>query len=461
MLSLPPSPSFRREVSNTPSMYDALSHPINYTEGHEYDRNLYRSGGAPKHGKFKFKDRFHGYVLREGTDNTYDRTNEFEIAYTQWGDKGPLVLFQHGVPTNRYQYFPIQKRMSPFVRTISIDFLGMGESSFPRNYGKTGEVMLKNAKTESEKREAEKVMQEEARLRGINEPWDWIFDVDRIELLMRSLYPNDEKFVFVSDDWGSGPMAHYSAKFNRRLQGIVYINPVGWSHYPVAEIQAIGRASQIPIIDKLGIPDAEFKAAMGDIDQRMVVIFKQMVYQKEKYNQFNLRDIKHPYIDVDYERSKYKDGEDATSLTLRIHWEAVRVLCDRAAILSPALLLPYDSVKNPKGVKFENTTVPVLILFGEYDPMMCEINRHRYRYGYKNAKVEDVRVPRAGHFSNTDQPNFNSEEILKFIGRHLGLDKLADVFFGFDGIFKGDERSMFTDMRKIYGIDVVSKSGPY
>ncbi|GAH46420.1 unnamed protein product, partial [marine sediment metagenome] len=310
---------------STPDIYDVLSHPVNIDAGHEPNLNLYRDGGNPVHGVFSFTSRFSGYLHKE--DGQYYPTDRFEIAYTKRGDKGPLVLLLHGVPTNRYQYFPIQKRMSPFCRTISIDMLGMGESSKSRNYGKLPQDQGKS---------------------GINDPWDWIFDVDYIDELMESLYPG-EKFYFVADDWGGGINSHYAAKHPERLLGFIQIDPIAFDGYPVSEIQAIGRASQIPVVDQPGMPDAEFKKAMGAIDQTMVQIFKTMVHDPNVFNQYNLRMLKHPYIDVDYDRSKYRDGEDATSLTLRFKWEAIRVLADRSAILSPALLLPYDEIKNPKG----------------------------------------------------------------------------------------------------------------
>lgn len=407
-----------------PTMYEALSHSVDIDEGHEPNIKIYRDGGKMKHGIYKYTSPFSGYIKE---NKEYKLTNTFDIAYTQKGDKGPLVLLLHGVPSNRYLYFPIQKRLSPFCRTISIDMLGMGESSKPRLYGKTN-----------------------ADISGINEPWDWIFDTDYIDKLMNSLYPG-ENFFFVADDWGSGINSHYAAKFNSdRLLGFIQIDPISFDGYPVSEIQAIGRASQIPVIDKDGMDDALFKSSMGAVDQTMTQIFKTMTYDPNVWNQYSLRSIKHPYFDVDYERSKHKDGEDATSLTLRLKWEALRVLADRSAILSPSLLLPYDSVKNPKGVNYENITVPTLILWGEYDNMMPEKQLYRFKWVMKNSKVQLVSVPKAGHFAGTDQPDYVSASILDFISRISGKDKMADVFLGFDGIWKGDEANLIRDMRLIY-----------
>ena len=423
-----------------PTMYDALSHPVNINEGHEANTSIYRDGGKPIHGYYTYESPFSGFLKCPKTGK-YWGGNRFEIAYTQWGNRGPLVLMLHGVPSNRYMYFPLQRRISPFCRTISIDMLGMGESSKPRYYGKK-KPYQSNDDIQKEKEHA-----------GINEPWDWIFDTDYIDKLMNELYPG-EKFYFVGDDWAGGILSHYGGKFNStRLLGQIYIDPIAFDGYPVSEIQAIGRASQIPVVDnkKMG-DDYLFKQTMGAVDQTMVQIFKTMTYDPNVWNQYSLRAIKHPYFDVDYDRSKAKDGEDATSLNLGLKWEALRVLADRAAILSPALLLPYDEVKNPKGVDFENITVPTLVMFGDKDNMMPSQQVYRFKWVMKNAPVQIVMVQNAGHFAGTDQPNYVSAAIINFIAEKSGKDSLADGFLGFDGIWKGDEREMIKDLRKIYKI---------
>ena len=233
------------------------------------------------------------------------------------------------------------------------------------------------------------------------------------------------------------------------------MDPIAFDSYPVSEIQAIGRASQIPIVDdeETGMDDVEFRKAMGSIDQTMVQIFKTMVYDPSVYNQDNLRDLKFPYIDVDYERSVYRDGEDATSLTLRLHNEAIRVLTDRSAILAPSLLLPYDEIKNPKGVKYENITVPTLIMWGEYDNMMSTRSRYRFLWSMPNSDVHLVKIKNAGHFAGTDQPLLVSETILNFLIVVLGRNALADIFLGYTDIWKGDENEMINDLRHIYNVN--------
>ena len=84
--------------------------------------------------------------------------------------------------------------------------------------------------------------------------------------------------------------------------------------------------------------------------------------------------------------------------------------------------------------------------------MMPLVQLYRFKYSLKNSDVRLMRVPRAGHFAGTDQPNFISASILNFIEEVSGKEALADIFLGFDGIWKGDERQMIKDLRTIYGM---------
>ncbi len=399
----------------TLTSYDAMSHPVDPFQGHE-PRSIYRSPGQPRTGKFPVTLPYYG-MIRNSTGE-WVRTNQAEVAYTIWGDKGPLVAFLHGVPTNRRQWYPVQKRVASFCRTISFDMMGMGESSMVRFYGKNQDT-------------------------GINAAWDWINDCGYVDQLMRGLFGN-EKFVFVADDWGGGINAHYAARYPERLLAMVQVNPIAFDGYPVNEIQAIGRASAIE-------DDKEFAMAMGSVDQTMVQIFKTMVYDPNKYNQYKLREIMFPYVDVDYERSKYRSGEDATSMTMRLKQDALRVLADRAAILSPALLLPYHPIKNPKGVKYDKINIPVLIANGAKDNMMPANQAFRYQWVMPNSRVDIHMIPQAGHFAGTDQPEIVAGTILNFLVRELGKNALADIFLGFKGIWKGDEEQLIDNFRRLYG----------
>ncbi|MGH7961086.1 MAG: alpha/beta fold hydrolase, partial [Candidatus Binatia bacterium] len=127
----------KRAANSNPSLYAALSHSPVRAAGNEVDLSIYRAAGRLAYGKFAYEAPAEGLVQVGGPHSTQCKwTNTFDIAYTKIGDKGPLVLFLHGVPTNRTQWEHIQHYVARFARTISIDMLGMGESTRPRMYGR-------------------------------------------------------------------------------------------------------------------------------------------------------------------------------------------------------------------------------------------------------------------------------------------------------------------------------------
>jgi pimeloyl-ACP methyl ester carboxylesterase len=190
-----------------------------YKRGHKPDPSLYRKPPDPELVYVTVQTGFTGYIPENEYDlkSSYIKTNVFEISALLYGDKGPVVLFLHGVPTNKYEWIEIQKMMSPFCRTVSIDMLGMGESSKPRYY-------------------------------GIDElgyfAWEWKNDVEYIDQVMTALF-SKEPFLFVASDWDGGIATHYSEKYSNRLTGLVLVDPIALDGYPVPEIQAFGRSSLV------------------------------------------------------------------------------------------------------------------------------------------------------------------------------------------------------------------------
>ncbi|MEY3121943.1 MAG: hypothetical protein RI993_768 [Pseudomonadota bacterium] len=408
------------------SFYSALSRPPLRAAGTTPDLSIYRPKAIPKYGVFRFKAPIEGLLqMGDAHSAETDWSDDFEIAWTKMGSKGPLVLFLHGVPTNRSQWEEVQGQVSRFCETISIDMLGMGESSKPRLYGRKDNS-------------------------SPNTMWHWINDVDYIEKLMQQEYPG-RQFIFIADDWGSGIASHYAAKHNDRLNALVQMDPIAFDGYPVNEIQAIGRASEIPNTPE---GDAQFAMLFAAFDQTLVQILKSMVYDPSKYNQYNLRYLTFPYVDVDYERNGKNDGvtDVARSTTMRLKLHNLRVLSDRAAILSPSLLLPYHSQSNPHGVQYQNITVPTLIMWGEYDNMMPAAQTQRFAHVLGTDDVQITYIPRAGHFPATDNPDCVTDTILNFIRRVMGRSVLADIYIGNHGIWKGDERQMIQELRVLHGI---------
>ena len=389
---------------------------------------------------------------------------DISIAWTTAGDAGPIVVFLHGVPTSRKQWEPVQRLMAPFCRTLSLDFLGLGESSKPLNYPE--------------------------------EAYDWQFDVVWIEHTIRAIY-GDERFVFIADDWGAGPALKYAERYGeRRLLGLILQDPISLDGYPVAEIQAIGRdvygaykhalnlshrrhAGAHPIAEHASaVMSPVFAKATAAFDQTLVQIYKTMVSTPNRvYDQYSLRTLKEAYVDTDYARlANQFDPEttDASATTMRLNQHAIAVLAIRSSRLAPAQLLPYDQLANPRGIDYHRIAIPCMVLWGENDTMMPAQQTWRYQFLLHNSPlVHTHEIPRAGHYAATDQPDAVAEELLKFVRQLVGTGTslqsggllrtlapskkhgpgLAQAFVGYSGIWKGDEEQLLAKMNYFYRIN--------
>lgn len=414
-------------------LYDIFSHDPNYFVGNKprtslyYEPNFPRLSGLARKslvGPLK-KDQESKSIsgkIRVKDDPEVKRSKDgnVDIAFTMIGDKGPVILFLHGVPTNRVQYYPIINLMRSFCRCVCIDMLGMGESQVDRNLVLN---LNKNSKN---------------KLGWQYDVWLWKHDSVYIRNFMETCY-GDEKFVFFADDWGGGSLFHYASIFPKTLLNQIYNDPVALEGYPVNEIQAIGRTS---VLD-----DKTFQMAMGAFDQTAIQIYKTMVHNPDDvWNQYTYRWIQKTYVDVDYSK------KFSSNMTLK--WNNLRNLADRSFVLGGSQLLPYHPTKNKLGVKFSNMTADSLILWGSHDNMMPEAQRHRLRYIMSLAsgvKVETRQVPNAGHFSGLDKPDYVAANVLDYLMSKHPLKLFPDIFLGFGEtkIWKGDEKLVISELRKM------------
>ena len=156
---------FKRDSARDRQTYAAFSNPPDPLAPNKPDPTIYRGWDGP------VREGFFHWTTSVGSRSGKDYN--FKISYTRMGDRGIPMLFLHGVPTNKRQWYPVQRLCAPFFNTVSIDMLGMGKSSMPLDYGGPDSVY-----------------------------WQWRYDVPYIEALMQDLF-GDQKFIFVGDDWGT------------------------------------------------------------------------------------------------------------------------------------------------------------------------------------------------------------------------------------------------------------------
>jgi len=372
-------------------------------------------------------------------------TNEFMIAYTilrtsnpykinARNELKPWIVYLHGVPSNRAQNLEMLEYLARFFNVITIDFLGMGDSSKPRLFG----VPLKTLQTV--KKKGFTTGREEG-IKKFTEAWKWGNHVQYIKQVLRKMLPKGAEFVFACDDWGGGVGQHLAVEYNKRRKfndpkfiGLALFDPVTLQGYPVPEIQIIGQASMI-------FDDKQFMMAMGAFGQTLVQILKDMIHNKERYNQFNMRKLMDPYLDSGYIETP--TGEKSTSTTMGHKFHAIKVLTEMASMLGSDLLLPYTH----DGVRFGDVKESVLIQWGKQDKMMPEIQRWRLVYAFQGI-VTHYAVENAGHFVATDQPVVVAENFLKWMIMSFGKD-VMEPFWGFHGIWQGDEKHFSEIMTEI------------
>ncbi len=411
-------------------LYDIFSKLPNYSVGNKPRLDLYYEPNFPEFNKSDLvgnlvKDddsKFvHGYIkVKDDPKVRRTESGMVKIAFSMVGDEGPIILFLHGVPTNRIQYYPIMSKLRSFARCVCIDMLGMGESQVNRK-----EVVNLNKDTKNWQFKT----------------WLWKYDSDYIYNFIKSVY-EDEKFIFVADDWGGGTLSHYATKYPDTLLNQIYIDPVALDGYPVNEIQAIGRPANLP--------DKDYQMAMGAFDQTAIQIYKTMVHKPDHvWNQWTYRWIQNPYVNVNYTKGY--------SSTMGLKWNNLRNLSDRSYVLGGPQLLPFHHIKNKIGVKYSKMTANCLILWGELDNMMPESQRHRLRYiinlATKNkVKVETRQVPNSGHFAGIESPDHVADSILDYLMAQYGVKMFKDVFLGFNNtiLWKGDEKQVMENVRSTF-----------
>ncbi len=448
MLRSPPLHRERRSNITDNELFEASFLKPDPLVGHSPKPEYYRKPKyEPITGEYEFTSSRVGVLQRNppyDNINVYE-TNKFKISWMLYGDEGPLCTIIHGVPSNKLENVEMSLLMQGHCRILSIDMLGMGESSMPK---------MKNADND----------------------WKWKQD---IEYLIKIVFGDNidgplfnqesgpfkkvDKTIWVGKDWGGAHAILCSSVYPDLTAGLVLIDPIFGPSYPVSEIQAIGRMSMLNFMINKAVEDGSLppenayilkQMAIGSFDQTLVQILKTMVHKPKIWNRWSLADIKKTYIDADYERLNINEEDGsidyANSLTMRLKEWNIDVLAERSAILAPNLLMPYHDKLNPEGVKYTDITADVLVVWGRNDNMMSPEAAWRLYDFLPNARVQIRFVKGAGHFADRDHPKEVVEMMFSWMKEYGGPTILADVFIGLKGVWKGDEKEYIENMRKIH-----------
>lgn len=406
----------------------------------------------------------------------------------------PLYVFLHGVPSNMDQLQPVHRRVAQFAPVLRFDMLGMGHSDKPRFFGRNSRTHVSQLRAILRSGTDDEQLQNAMRSIGVQQElsaetlvpqrawdsaWDWQNDASYIAEVVSAISgmavlgeadsvatdgddgkpANGRLVIFVADDWGAGPLLHYLQQFEQLLprSAIALLGPASFDGYPVHELQAIGRESYT-------VDDAEFMRNMRNADSLLAQLFRSMVHNPAVLNQYSMRALIGPYGAQQYisvpagarDESGAPRSVPASAGTMQLNYHALRVLCDRIAAISTRSLLP--SRIEGEGIDYQQLTVPLLVMWGEYDSIMPELQR--YRFALWRGPLQHMRVARAGHYAGNDQPNDVAARLLDWTLEYFGRSVFGRPFFGFDGVRKGDEQILDAILTRAMAADLLKYETP-
>ncbi|KKM00369.1 hypothetical protein LCGC14_1805100 [marine sediment metagenome] len=318
-----------------------------------------RIGWIPMHvnkERLKFSE-YHGLTIEEmNKKKLVQRTSTFKISYiiaypsTRFNknlDDLPLIGMLHGVPGNARWKMRMLRELGKFAVVVAWHMLGMGDSDQVLDY-----TLDENNQNEKE-----------------NEAWDWIHDVPYVHQLMTEHIPDllgilkfkidpktkkeiPRRWIFQSDDWGSGIHLRYLEQHNDSILHNFFVNPIWLDGYPVIEISTIGRLAAV----RKENPSSFYSAAFG-LPQIIIGIEKYMVEKRWKMNRYTETNYIYPYQHVDYQ-----SGEIAADMPPN-YWN-IAVLANRSSRLAARQSQPYHPTENKYGFKPEKITKPIDFIIG-------------------------------------------------------------------------------------------------
>ncbi len=298
------------------------------------------------------------------------------LHFVRDGDGGLPIFLVHGVPSASFRWRPVQKLISPYLKTHAYDIIGMGKSDKPR----TG--------------------------------WDYTFENDArmmAELMDQWGY---EKMIICGDDWGGGIALVFAALYPERTDLLIAMDPVCLDIWPVPEIEAVGRAHFIE-------DDDDFLEAMSDLPARMAQTLRTMIAKPWKLTALDQREYMEPFQTVDYAKGGSQMLGDNAYATLKL--DGIRGLAARAASMNTSWTIDLD---------YTRITAPTMILWGARDIFLDPKARFHLKNEISNAPVRVQLIEEAGHLPGVERPDFVAESILDFVTEYRGLDSLDKRYLG-------------------------------
>ena len=400
-----------------------------------------------------------------GTDRDPSAVGHLAYVYFEpvdWDASKPLatLFLFHGVPVNKSEWYNVARKLGRFMRVVCIDLLGMGESSKPLAF-------------------------HDAELKPGQSDWFWTFathakifrrmllalrDGDRFSVSDRfgrrfehTIKPHPQWFVdgkvfLGANDWGAGLVDTYVDLYHADtlLHGIVSASAITLNFYWVPEIGSFTALANAPY----GTREERKAFAAGPATAFSGTFMRQIIQMYRDAPAVHMQATYQWLVQTFYDTGAY-DNPASTPATTIVRAHNVRVLAEQAAhLLGKGQLLPFDSRRNPNGLRIDRWNLPVLKLHGKRDDMMgeasvnlwCELARVvRARAGRERFVVTPVWIENGEHFAVSDNPARVAEAMLNWCKNTVAagdaLRAFASPFLGFDTIAQRNEAGKLAALR--------------
>jgi len=364
----------------------------------------------PSEGEYTWKSGAE-IVYRESEKDSWMSTKDYRIKYSRWSPKysedsfrkPQRVILLHDAIDSRKAWWCVQKLLSPFFDTVSIDLLGSGESMKPRGLKQGGN-------------------------------FPWLYEAHALYLndMAGALWPGDDFYV-AGVGWGA-QIAACMASGNQRVKGFIMINPPGFVEKNHPE------AHYLDFYHLRGIEsDEQFNKLPTCMTSRA-------------------RDILVLGLSSSDTGFSGRDSATATNIKLLLEQymslDRQRVFIDQMVSISKHTMQEFPKTKgNPLGLKVDNIKAPCLVISGGNDIFYPPEHRNLYPYIYYKSVVETSYFKELGHFAHIEDPKLVAEAILDFIREKSGVSHLQMPFIGFLGGSQGNEISIMRGLKSLYNFE--------
>nr|QBK89770.1 MAG: haloalkane dehalogenase [Pithovirus LCPAC101] len=363
--------------------------------------------------------------------------DRLKIAYSVFEPKNitkiiPTIILFHGVPVNRREWYDVAILLSRFMRVITVDLLGMGDSSKPLDFEDDDGYSY----------------------------WKW-----RVHATIYKNMINDFKVtnpgwfingkIFMgANDWGTGMVQKYVEMFGEEdLHGALIASAISLDGYWVQHIGSLKALKDLPYpSDTFTVESVRFQGVLTSLLETM------FHNTPDIQNQYSMALMQDPYVEISY--SDVNKNPDNT--IYKSH--AVRVLAQQASYaLGNGELLPHHSTKNSNGIYFTKFNIPILMIWGKNDKMMPEgqvqkfsnifhvVNYARYINNIpSNLTFSKQIIKDAGHFAASDQPEIFADSVIHWVRDIIGSEYLNTAYVGMTEIARQDEDHVISSLNKLY-----------